>query len=215
MCRINYNTPTKFPANLDRNTTVNITRNIELEKKSVLKLLYKNFPKKEKWLNYFETATLSKMTQLSTARKFKINIPPTIITTRKSDLINFKKIHKKIIIKPIETYGSIFIDNDSLTPLTALIDDEFIDGLEDTFFPILSQKYIDKKYEIRTFYLDNSFYSMAIFTQKNEASKIDSRNNIQEKLRSVPYKLSKNIEKKLRKFPKNLRISIRRLQTNT
>ncbi len=73
------------------------------------------------------------------------------------------------------------------------------------FFPSLVQNYIEKKYELRIFYLDGSFYSMAIFSQKDTQTNIDFRNyNDQKPNRTIPYKLPKNIEIKLDKLMKKL-----------
>lgn len=61
---------------------------------------------------------------------------------------------------------------------------------------------VEKKYEIRSFFIDNKFYSMAIFSQTDEQTKIDFRkysNN-----RNEPYKLPFDIENKLKSLFKKL-----------
>jgi glutathione synthase/RimK-type ligase-like ATP-grasp enzyme len=66
------------------------------------------------------------------------------------------------------------------------------------FFPSLFQQKIEKKYELRVFYLNNVFYSMAIFSQNDMKTKIDFRNyNYKTPNRNVPYKLPLEIESKL------------------
>lgn len=58
------------------------------------------------------------------------------------------------------------------------------------FFPSLVQNYIEKKYELRIFYLNGEFYSMAIFSQKDNQTIIDFRNyNKTKPNRTVPYKI--------------------------
>ena len=69
------------------------------------------------------------------------------------------------------------------------------------FSPSLFQGYIEKEYELRIFFLDDSFYSMVIFSQSNEKTKIDFRNyDIEKPNRVCPYSLPKKIERKITKL---------------
>jgi hypothetical protein len=52
--------------------------------------------------------------------------------------------------------------------------------------------------ELRIFLLNNTFYTMAIFSQNNPKTKVDFRNyDFKHPNRSVPFILPKKIEKKL------------------
>jgi hypothetical protein len=62
----------------------------------------------------------------------------------------------------------------------------------------LVQGEIKKDFEIRTFYIDGQFFSMAIFSQKDPETKADFRKyNYTHPNRYVPYILDKSIEQKL------------------
>lgn len=75
-------------------------------------------------------------------------------------------------------------------------------------FPSLFQNYIEKKYEIRSFYLHGRFQSMAIFSQQNEQTKYDFRNyDYDRPNRCVPYKLPNEMEDKLHKLMQILNIN--------
>jgi ATP-GRASP peptide maturase of grasp-with-spasm system len=199
--RYNYSTFLFFPRQMDINNMYQIKNNIDLEQESAWKLLCNELSDAKRWLNHHESISLSKIRQLEIAKSLNLKFPPTIVTTTKNELLKFKKTHSKIIIKPIETYGSHIINGISYTPLTKLIDEDFISNLEDTFFPVLCQKYIPKEYEIRTFYLNKKFYSSAIFSQRNENTIIDSRNfDDANSTRIVPYKLDSKMELNLVKF---------------
>src|SRR5690606_10463706 len=63
--------------------------------------------------------------------------------------------------------------------------------------PSLVMEMIEKKYEIRTFYLNGVFYSMAIFSQSQDQTKVDFRKYATN--RTTPYKLPNTIEKQLQK----------------
>ena len=70
--------------------------------------------------------------------------------------------------------------------------------MSDSFFPSLFQEQIQKKYELRIFYIDKRFFSMAIFSQSNKKTLTDFRNyDFEKPNRNVPYKLPKHIEEKL------------------
>ncbi|WP_347218001.1 grasp-with-spasm system ATP-grasp peptide maturase [Chryseobacterium sp.] len=68
---------------------------------------------------------------------------------------------------------------------------------EKDFFISFFQKKIEKNFEIRSFYLNGEFSSMAIFSQNDEQTKTDLRKyNKERPNRNVPYNLPKNIEEK-------------------
>ncbi len=73
------------------------------------------------------------------------------------------------------------------------------------FTPSLLQKEVDKDFEIRSVYLLGNFYSMAIFSQNDEQTKLDYRNyNRTKPNRNVPFSLPKSIETKLESIAKEL-----------
>ena len=47
---------------------------------------------------------------------------------------------------------------------------------KEEFFYTLLQNQVEKKLELRIFYLDNTFYSTAIFSQSSDLTKVDFRN---------------------------------------
>nr|BFF38227.1 hypothetical protein BACY1_00320 [Tenacibaculum mesophilum] len=74
-------------------------------------------------------------------------------------------------------------------------------GEEIEFFPSLVMEKIEKDLEIRTFYLDGNFYSMAIFSQSSKQTMVDFRkHNDKKPNKTEPYKLPKTIEEKLEKL---------------
>ncbi|TVQ51581.1 MAG: hypothetical protein EA362_00115 [Saprospirales bacterium] len=73
------------------------------------------------------------------------------------------------------------------------------------FTPSLLQKEVVKDFEIRSVYLLGIFYSMAIFSQNDEQTKLDYRNyNRTKPNRNVPFSLPKSIETKLESIAKEL-----------
>ena len=73
-----------------------------------------------------------------------------------------------------------------------------------TFF----QEYVEKRFEIRVFYLYGCFYSMAIFSQGNEKTRVDYRNYDYERPnRNVPINLPLTMEKKITSFMGEMKLN--------
>ena len=120
-------------------------------------------------------------------------IPASLVTTNADEMnLFFNDIN--IVTKTISRQFNFIDKNVIVKSFTEII--KALD-ISKEFAPSLVQEYIEKEYEIRSFYLKGSFYSMAIFSQKNDATKIDYRKPASIKSRSVPYNLPRNIEEKL------------------
>lgn len=175
-----------------------LRNHLSTEHRIVRQTLFKYLAKK-KWLTHPKEITYSKLDLLKNAVKVGLSVPDSILTTSKSTLLKFIAIHKKVITKII----SQGIPRYSLETIdysfgTQLITKNELKRLPDTFSPSLFQKYIEKSYEIRIFFLEKKFYSMAIFSQKNLKTLIDFRNYDRElPNRRVPYQLPQIIEDKL------------------
>lgn len=75
---------------------------------------------------------------------------------------------------------------------------ENMDELPERFFPTLLQENIEKKYELRIFYLDGECFSSAILSQKDPRTIVDFRNaDKKNKNRIVPYNLSPELKSKI------------------
>ena len=171
------------------------------------------------WFNFPANNTVNKLLVLKKAKEIGLLIPNTLISNIKKDLKDFTKKNSENITKPIwEVYA--YQDKNyhysSYTTGVNLNDSYFKD--EQICFPSLIQSRINKKYEIRSFFLNEKFYSMAIFSQENEQTKDDFRIYDQDKpSRNIPFKLPNEIEKKLNALMKffNLKTgSIDLLYTN-
>ena len=141
----------------------------------------------------------SKLIQLYEASKVGLKTPLSYIVNRKTSL----RTTIPCITKPIEKVSPFLETRFYTSELT----DEFINSLEMNFFPSLIQEKVDKLFEIRSFYIDEKIYSMAILSQLDEQTKVDFRNYNNEKPnRCIPYKLSDQIELKITELMKTLKI---------
>jgi ATP-GRASP peptide maturase of grasp-with-spasm system len=159
-----------------------------------------------KHLGNYELSTPNKLLFLEQATKVGLSVPATLITSYKEELLNFKAIHKNIITKPIQDVFSIRHEGYFYTSYTNEVTDLEIEPTENTFFPALFQQKIDKKYELRVFYLAGNCYTMAIFSQTNDEAKLDFRIN-PKNIREVPFKLPNEIANKIQTLMQNLNLN--------
>lgn len=148
---------------------------------------------------------LNKLRVLRSASKYAIPTPSSLITSSRMELKRFKQKKVCIVTKNISPGVFIFTNEYNLTSLTMFVTDEMIEALDETFSPILVQEYINKAFEVRSFYLKGEFYSSAIFSQADEQTMVDFRNyNHDKPNRTPPYKLPLEFENKLRSFMNHL-----------
>jgi ATP-GRASP peptide maturase of grasp-with-spasm system len=131
------------------------------------------------------------------AREAGLSVPRTIVTTRKSELARFREENRDIICKAISEAIIISdIDYGYIYNYTHVLSDSTFDKLGETFPVSLFQHKIEKKYELRVFYLNNEFYAMAIFSQADTQTSVDFRRYNHEKPnRTVPYSLPDSIKR--------------------
>ena len=158
------------------------------------------------WLSHPDKSSINKIEQLEVATNCGLKIPDTLVTTSKSQLIKFNKKNKKIIIKAIQQMPFFKFEDENYVAYTQTVDD--FELYPDFFFPVLAQQYIEKELEVRAFFLEDKFYSMAIFSQSDPYTKIDFRRvDMKFPNRMVCFQLPKQIEVKLRKFMKIMNLN--------
>lgn len=141
---------------------------------------------------------INKLIALSLAKEVGIQIPASRIVNNKRDLIRFIDEYKYIITKPISEILNYERNNEDYTLYTNEMLSEYLDKVPEHFFPTLVQEKIIKKFEIRTFFWQKKCYSMAIFSQENENTKVDFRRyDSKRPNRNVPYKLAKDFEEQI------------------
>jgi ATP-GRASP peptide maturase of grasp-with-spasm system len=147
----------------------------------------------------------NKILQLIAANNVGLSIPDTLITRNYTTLTEFMCNNNSVITKGIRETVNLFQENIfNITSLTRRISNsDYIN--KQRFGLSLFQEEIRKEYEIRSFYISDTFYSMAIFSQGNAITEIDFRNYDRERPnRMVPYKLPTTIENKLDLLMKNI-----------
>ncbi|WP_052705239.1 grasp-with-spasm system ATP-grasp peptide maturase [Flavobacterium sp. 316] len=172
-----------------------LTRYIYSEFSVIRNLIFKLLEGK-KWL-FKRSNMLTKIETLNLANEVGLKTPNSLITSSIKQLeVFFEENNNLIISKSIGEGKHIELNNKNYPFFTQIINS--LDGLPDTFSPSMFQEYINKKYELRAFFLDNKIYTMVIFSQNNEKTKIDFRNyDIDKPNRVGRYQLPQLIEEKV------------------
>lgn len=145
------------------------------------------------WLSPVSALNPYKMKQLAIAKSCGLSIPESIITNTKQHIAESEQHH---ITKPINQ--SLIIDK-----VTAYTNEVNKKSLPEKFFPSLFQTQVIKAYEIRSIYVKGEFYSMMIFSQHNEQTKVDMRRyDYSKPNKRCAYQLPIDIEQKTDRFMK-------------
>ncbi|WP_073095480.1 ATP-grasp domain-containing protein [Cyclobacterium lianum] len=187
--------------NVSSQFSVFITNELKTVKQFVERLFYNSS-------NVTTINSLNKLDVLKYAVEIGLKIPKSIITTKKEALRKFfYENNKKIIVKPLYEGLNIDVGNGFLKTYTSRIEVEDINTFENVFYPTFFQEEVEKVVEIRTFYLKTNFYSMAIFSQENEETKVDFRNySLNGRLITTTFELPDLVKSKLIRIFEKLRI---------
>ena len=147
---------------------------------------------------------INKLNVLYLAQKYGLNIPDTLITSNMAIVKKKFGEDRSLITKTIAKPFRFSYDSKTLKSYTTIVESQAA-----KFNYSLFQNNIYKKYEIRIFYFDGKLYSTAIFSQNNDNTKIDCRQNARDKpIRYVPYQLSITLEKKISKLIRKCKLDI-------
>lgn len=193
-------------------TVANIKNNLVMEMRKSYGYLFSDISNLNvKSIPNLKSLTIDKLNVLKKAKDLGINIPNSIVCNNKKDLIAFYAEYKKIITKPLSEV-LVFENNKESKEIffmqSTIVAEESITNIDDEFFPSLFQEYIEKDVEIRSFFLEGEFYSMAIFSQLHEQTKIDFRNYVEDNPnRNIPFQLPEDLQNKLRSLMEVLNLN--------
>ncbi|WP_143341937.1 MvdC/MvdD family ATP grasp protein [Deinococcus indicus] len=160
-----------------------------------------------------------KIDQLRRAHRMGFNVPRTVITNRKSDVIDFiNSVKKRIIYKTLcgpsindlsyfRRMGFKIDQPDLLTTQTTILTKDIINQMESVQnAPILVQEYIEKDYELRVTVIGNDVFSCRIDSQSDPETMIDWRNYQVEIPHSIYY-IPEDLADLCRKFVKSYKLN--------
>ena len=180
-----------------------IRTHLSYEFKTLVQFFYQEISKK--CLGNPSYYPLNKLQQLKTAVACGLQIPSTLIRNSRKDVYKHVENHQETLITKSIQENVLFQDSDTVhfDLKVQLIHPNL---LPERFFPSLFQYPVKKEMEIRTFYLDGKFYSLAMLLCASEEKVVDYRTS-SDKLRYGPYQLPKQIEEKLDCLMKKLNLN--------
>ncbi|KIX21862.1 hypothetical protein SY27_04040 [Flavobacterium sp. 316] len=157
-------------------------------------------------INSFNNSDVNKLIISDKARKVGLITPIDYLISLKDSFKNLESYNNSLITKSVS--GDCMQDFQNFTIYNYTKKITLKDVSSDLFFPSLVQNYIEKKYEIRSFFLNNEFYSMAILSQNSKQTEIDFRDYNKEKPnRTIPFKLPNYIENKIKQLMDELSLN--------
>lgn len=157
-----------------------------------------------KRIGSFFTRSVNKLNVIKQAKAVGLTVPFTALVSTKealSHIVSQKKVITKAVAESIYS-GEKKRFYTSYTSRVTLDDLKYI---PDTFMTSLVQEEVEKKYELRVFYLKGKIYTSVIFSQSSEDGMVDCRRALD--FRYLPYKLPKIIEKKVSSLMKKLQLN--------
>ncbi|EJL71242.1 grasp-with-spasm system ATP-grasp peptide maturase [Chryseobacterium populi] len=148
----------------------------------------------KKHINKQSNSHVNKLLVLEQAQKVGLDVPFHFLADNTDELILNNTITKSIT-------GNVLLEslnkNSNGIMYTAIVDKQE----KENFFISFFQEKIEKDFEIRSFYLNGKFWSMAIFSQNDDKTKIDLRRyNLRKPNRNIRYNLPQSIEKKIHRL---------------
>jgi ATP-GRASP peptide maturase of grasp-with-spasm system len=143
---------------------------------------------------------LNKLMVLHAAREAGLLIPAFHISNGRASL-KAAIANTPAITKPI-TDGLYLFDNEQANTgyfsYTEALDASELDQLPDHLSPSFVQEQILKRMELRVFFLEGRCYAMAIFSQRDDQTRVDFRKyNYIKPNRTVPFRLPDDLEAKI------------------
>lgn len=184
-----------------------ITQHLARETQALSAAMYSFFPR-ARWLTHPDEASLNKLHALKTAAAAGLEVPPTLVTSRRAEIEAFRARYGRVITKPVGEVTFFALGTRSFGLYTAEPSSEDIEALPDLGFPSLVQALVEKEFEIRSFYLDGRLHSMAIFSQLDAQTALDFRQyNARRPNRAVPYRLPPEVEAAACRFMREVRLT--------
>ena len=142
---------------------------------------------------------LNKLQVMDIAKNAGLKTPDYQVITEPDHIGELNNTYPKTVSKAISNGVYNILGNQRYYSYTELIEKDFITpGCKTGFFPSLIMQLIEKRAEVRTFYIEGIFFSMLIRSQSTEQTSIDFRKyNSETPNRNEPFKLPVEIENKL------------------
>ncbi len=148
---------------------------------------------------------LNRIYTLDMAKEIGLKVPDYAVITNYNQLEKMENISERFVSKAISNGIYDIYGHDAYYSYTEAHDKTDFACKDIRLFPSLVMSLVEKCFEIRSFYLNGEFYSMAIFSQRNKQTSVDFRKYCDElPNKNEPFKLPHDVEEKLDKLYRKL-----------
>ncbi|WP_434426460.1 grasp-with-spasm system ATP-grasp peptide maturase [Nannocystis pusilla] len=153
-------------------------------------------------------STPNKLVVLEHARELGLRTPSFSVSNQRSHAEGLVASGGGYVTKAMSDGLYLFDATESKTgyfTYTEALGPQTLEGVGASMAPSFFQRYVDKAFELRIFFLDDQFRAGAIFSQNDEQTRVDYRkyNDVRPN-RVIPFRLPKEIEDKLSRLARAL-----------
>lgn len=136
----------------------------------------------------------NKFRQLCIAKEIGFNVPKTLVTTDKKELISFISENDKTVIKPLGSGRINYANNSAKLIFTNILDQEVINRIDSfELTPVIYQSYIEKEIELRVTVVGCDIFAASVDSQSLEETSVDWR---RKKIKFEEYTLPEDLKQK-------------------
>lgn len=197
----------KFPEVKLDNISTKIKNSLSLEAKYTYEHILGSID--TNWMSYPTNIRKAenKILQSIVAKNIGFNVPSSIITNNPDEVINFKENFSEICLKPLRKGRYSDQENMYLIYNRILSQDDLakIDNISN--FPVLIQEYIPKKYELRVIVVNETVFTVVVYSQEksrtSEDWRVDNCQNVKYEIINIPKEIETKCLKIVRHFGLN------------
>jgi ATP-GRASP peptide maturase of grasp-with-spasm system len=146
-------------------------------------------------------STPNKLVVLEHARELGLRTPPFSVSTARRHAQGLLESDCAYISKAMSDGLYLFDASESKAgyfTYTEALEPHSLEGVGERMAPSFFQRYVEKQFELRIFFLDRAFLTLAIFSQADDQTRVDYRKyNMENPNRVIPFRLPEEIEHKL------------------
>jgi len=147
-------------------------------------------------------SNLNKLVTLNLAESVGLKVPDFMVSDQTADFVQLQREEPGRYITKAMSDGLYLFDSEvnqqAYFTYTEPLESVALNQYAAKLSPSFAQRKIEKKYEVRVFYLDGTFYSWAILSQQDEQTRVDYRKyNNSRPNRNIAYDLPDDIQQKL------------------
>lgn len=143
----------------------------------------------------------NKLIVLEHAREVGLRTPPFSVSTSRQHAQRLLESDCRYVSKAMSDGVYLFDTSETKTgyfTYTEALEPDSLVGVGERMAPSLLQRYIEKEFELRIFFLDRVFLAVAIFSQADDQTRVDYRRyNMEKPNRVIPFRLPQEIVHKL------------------